>query len=237
MKKKMLAAVLAVSMIALMAAFATSAQAFPSKTVACTGCHSKSTTVKISAVQTANTGGRATYRITVTGPNSLQGWAVLSGSTNLAHATAGSGSFTVADGKTYTIWAVSKTSSSMPYSNSLSISPVAPPAPPTPTPTPTPVPTATPTPTSTPAAKGTAVFLMHFNHPRGVVVRLSNAAAGRTFVGRIGLNNRITFRNVPNGTYVLTVKYPRHRVRVIGRYHVVAGKVTRMAALNTQIDD
>jgi hypothetical protein len=135
----------AIATVVLIGAFATTAQAFPTKTSACTGCHSKNTAVKVTATQTANDGTTATYKVTVAGPNSILGWAVLSGSTNIANATAGTGTFQVPVGKTYTVWGVSKTSSSMAGSNSIAISPTAPVVLP-PEPTTTPVPPRPPSP-------------------------------------------------------------------------------------------
>lgn len=235
MKKKMSAVVIALSVITLMAAFATSAQAHPTYAQSCTGCHSKSTNVKISAVQTANNGVTATYKVTVTGPNPILGWAVLSGSTNLAHASAGTGTFQVAVGKTYAVWGVSKTSGGMPSSNSLSISPVAPPTPPTPTPTGTPVPTTTPGPV-TPGAKSTVIFHMHFEHASSTAFKLKNLSTGRYYTGVTMSGNRIVFRNIPNGTYTFTSRYRMGKVHTIGTYAIARGRAVKVVRRGSEID-
>jgi hypothetical protein len=231
----------AVAAVALMAACATTAQAFPTKTSACTGCHAKATTVKVAVVQTANDGVKATYSITVTGPNAILGWTVLNGATNVANANGGTGTFQVAVGKTYTVWGVSKSATAMASSNSISISPVAPVIPPTPVPTstpvpttppvPTPVPTGTPEPTVTPVGTSTVSMRMHFEHPRGVIVKLKNAETGVVVTGVVNrAHNKVTFKNVPDGTYVLTVKYRNHKTKTVGTYTVSANTIARYVA-------
>lgn len=226
MKKRFMMAVVAA--VVLVTAFATTAQAFPTKTSACSGCHTKSSTVHVSAVQTANNGVKATYRVTVTGPNAILGWTVLDGSTNLANAAAGTGTFQVAVGKTYTVWGVSKSGTAMPYSNSITISPVAPVVV---SPTTTPVPTTTPEPTVTPAAASTVTMRMHFRHPRGSIVRLTNVDTSEVVVGVVNRHhNKVTFRNVPDGVYVLTVKYRNHKTKTVGTYNVAANRITKWVA-------
>jgi hypothetical protein len=216
--------VTAVAAVAMVAAFATTAQAFPDKTSACSGCHTKSTVVNVAPVQTANDGVKATYSITVTGPNSVLGWTVLNGSTMVANATAGTGTFQVPVGKTYTVWGVSK-NGSMPYSNSITISPVAPGV------QPTPVPTATPEPTSAPVPKWTITKRMRFAHRIGMIVRLKNLSTGKRITGKISRSRtKVTFKRVAAGTYVLTTKYKSRKTKTIGKYTVVAGKMTRWVA-------
>lgn len=132
--------------LSLTGAFASTALAHPSYSSACSSCHGSSTAVHVTAVQTANDGVNATYNVTVTSPSTVKGWAVFSGSTNIAYASASTGTFVVADGNTYTVWANDPSSGA----TSIQISPVAPTPPPSPTPTPTPSPTPTPTPVPTP---------------------------------------------------------------------------------------
>jgi hypothetical protein len=234
----------AILAMVVMAAFATTAQAFPTKTSACSGCHTKSTTVHVTAVQTANNGVTATYQVTVTGPNAILGWTVLSGTTNVKNATAGTGTFSVPVGKTYTVWGVSKTSAAMPYSNSITISPVAPVVvvPPTPVPTTTPNPTTTPEPTATPEPTTTPVpvytvgMRMHFEHPKGAVVKLIDVVTGKVFYGHITRShNRITFSNVPAGTYTLTTKYKGHKTKNWGQFIVANGTIHKVVPV--EIDD
>ena len=236
MKKRLI--ITAVLTMVLATALATTAQAFPSKTSACSGCHTQSTTVKVTAVQTANDGVKATYSVTVTGPNPIMGWTVLDGSTNVANATAATGTFQVAVGKTYTVWGVSK-NASMPYSNSITISPVAPvTAPPAPTPEPTATPLPTPEPTATPVAVSTVSLRMHFGHAKRAVVKLTNVETGEVILGTMTrAHNKVTFKNVADGTYVLTVKYKHHKTKKIGTYVVAAGKITKLVPVNTDQDD
>jgi hypothetical protein len=228
----------AVAALALVAAFATTAQAFPEKTSACSGCHNKSAVVGVTAVEAANDGVTATYDVTVTGPNTIFGWAVLSGSTNKANGYGSTGTFQVPVGKTYTVWGVSK-SSSMPYSNSITVSPVAPVVT-APEPTTTPVPTSTPEPTVTPTpATGAAISLrMHFEHAKKTVVKLTNADTGEAFLGSITRkHNRVTFLNVPDGTYVLTTRYKHHKTKKHGTYVVADGKISKVAVAKHHDDD
>jgi peroxiredoxin len=220
--KKRFAATLIVAMLAL-AAFASTAQAHPTYASPCSGCHTKGSAVTVTVVQTANNGVNATYKITVAGPNSLKGWAVLSGVTNVARASGSSGTFTVAVGRTYDVWGVSKSSSSMPYSNAIRISPVAAGT------TGTPVPTSTPTPTSN------VTLRYRFASTRGTVVRLIDPVTGRAFGGVINRTHTgVTFKNVPDGVYNMTVKYRSHKKRTVGQYVVSAGTIKEYVPPSTE---
>ena len=85
---------------------ASSAVAFPTKTKSCSGCHPSKAQVKITLKRLSSTKTTAKYRVTVSGGSGTAGWAVLSGSKNLAHKTASTGTFTVVRGKTVRVWAV-----------------------------------------------------------------------------------------------------------------------------------
>jgi hypothetical protein len=216
-KTRLTLAVAALAAFGAVLGFATTAYAHPTQTVACTGCHGTASVIKLAAVQTANDGTNATYQITITGGSGSEGYAVLSGSTNVAHASASSGSVTVPDGKTYTVWGVDVKDGA----KSVSISPVAPPTPvptPTPAPTPTPTPTSTPTPdptptpTPTPTPAGVCRLALHVasgSHslPR-VTVTLVNVTTDAKFVARTNAKGNVTFAALPYGTY---------KVRVTGR--------------------
>ncbi len=110
---------------ALMLGSASAAYAGPNKTSACANCHGSDPSVAVTVAQTANTGTTATYRVTVANPNGTAGWAVLSGSTNLARGTATTGTFTVPVGATYTVWGASVGGNE--GASSVTINPVTPP--------------------------------------------------------------------------------------------------------------
>jgi len=209
----------AVAAVALVAAFATTAQAFPDKTSACSDCHTKSAVVNVTAIETANDGVNASYSVTVTGPNSILGWTVLNGSTMVANANAGTGTFQVPAGKTYTVWGVSK-SGSMPYSNSITVSPAGT------------QPTATPEPTTTaPVPTWTITKRMRFAHRIGMVAKLKSLDTGKRFTGKISRSRtKVTFKRVPAGTYVLTTKYKSRKTKTIGKYTVANGKISKWVA-------
>jgi hypothetical protein len=93
---------MAVAMIGLMGVFATSAFAFPTKTVACTGCHS-GPNVAVTATLASTSGANATYDFSAPGASAV---VVFDGATKLFTFLTPSGQFTVAAGKTYTLYAV-----------------------------------------------------------------------------------------------------------------------------------
>jgi hypothetical protein len=216
MKRRITTGIPALLAFILAAAFATPAMASPNLGV-CSGCHSLNTAVGVTATQTGNNGTTATYNVTVTGPGSASGWAVYQGSTRITYGSGASGSFSVATGKTYTVYGGNLGSSKL-Y-NSISISPAAatpPPAPtptptptptPNPTPTPTPVPTATPDPTPTPTI-GTVTYRAHFNTHRryykGLKAVLTNTSTGKVYSAAINKSGNAVFQ-VPAGTYRLSV--------------------------------
>ncbi len=117
-------------------AAATTAHAFPDKNNACTGCHGVDTAVVVSASQTSNNGTTATYSVSVSDAygDGVTGWAVFSGTTRVTGAM-GSGSFSVAVGKSYTVYGVAGAGGA--GCNSIVVSPVAPPPPPVDTTPPT----------------------------------------------------------------------------------------------------
>jgi len=107
MKKRLLVSAATIAFVGLMAAFASTAQAYPTQTSPCSGCHSADSAVGVTVSQTANDGTSATYSVTVADPYGMNGWGVFSGSTKLAGTAAGTGTFTVADGASYTVYGVS----------------------------------------------------------------------------------------------------------------------------------
>jgi F0F1-type ATP synthase epsilon subunit len=121
LKKILLASTFALATVALVAAFATSASATPGKTSRCSGCHS-GVNVPVTATQTSNVGGTAAYTVSAPTATAI---AVFDGTTKLFTFTATTGSFSVADGKTYTIYAIEGPTETDGYGTT-SISPVAP---------------------------------------------------------------------------------------------------------------
>ncbi len=152
MKKRLVMAVVLASASAILAGTATTAQAFPSKSASCSSCHGGIVAgVSVRTALLSNNGRTASYRVTVSGGGGAKGWAVFSGSVNKARATASSGTFKVAVGRTYRVWGVVFGTGA----NYRTIRPSAPSAAPAPTSTPAPQPTAQPSPgaTSTPGAR------------------------------------------------------------------------------------
>lgn len=120
MRKGLVLGVLALVMVFAMTSVAVS---YPNK-AACGGCHSVDSAVRVVATETSNNGTNATYSVVVTGPyDGTEGWAVFSGSSNIANGNGASRSFTVAVGSTYTVWGVDDASGGKGGSASVSISP------------------------------------------------------------------------------------------------------------------
>jgi hypothetical protein len=121
MKKRFARPLALLALLGLMAAFASTAQAFPSKTNPCTGCHS-GPNVPVTATLSSVTAAAAVYNVSAPSATAI---AVFDGSTKLATFTATTGQFSVAPGKTYVIYAVTGPSTSNGI-GSTSVSPVAP---------------------------------------------------------------------------------------------------------------
>ena len=102
MNKRLLLPAVLVAFVGLMAGFASSAQAFPTQTSPCTGCHSGAgATISTSLLSTVGT--NATYSFSAPGATAV---AVFDGTTKLFTFTAATGQFTVPTGKTYSLFAV-----------------------------------------------------------------------------------------------------------------------------------
>jgi len=102
MKRRFFVPIAAVALVGLLAAFATTAQAFPTRTTACTGCHS-GINVPVTATLVSTAGLTATYGFNAPGADSV---AVFDGATKIFTFNATSGQFAVTTGKTYTLYAV-----------------------------------------------------------------------------------------------------------------------------------
>jgi hypothetical protein len=96
-------AVVLVVVISAMLGLAATAQALPSYSSQCTGCHSGAG-VSVVATPVSNNGTTAVYNVNVTGGSA---WALFNGSTKLTYASAATGQFSVAVGGTYSVFAVS----------------------------------------------------------------------------------------------------------------------------------
>lgn len=206
------------SAVGLIAAFASNAYALPTKTNVCTTCHAHNAAITVTATELSNNGATATYQIAVAGGSAVKGYAVFSGTTNIASATASGGNIVVAVGQAYTVYGVD----SVDGSDSLVINPLATtPAPtpeptvtPTPTPTPAPEPTITPEPVPTPVPTATATVngtvRIHImaRTGRGVAASTAtivNVATGVSATATADSHGWVTFKNLPYGTYTVTV--------------------------------
>jgi hypothetical protein len=94
--------IMALAAIGFCALFATQALANPTRTTACDGCHS-GPVVPVMATLVSMSGTTAKYSVSAPSANGI---AVFDGSTKLFTFTASPGSFSVAAGKTYNIYAV-----------------------------------------------------------------------------------------------------------------------------------
>ena len=112
---------------ALTIGWASAAYAYTTKSAACATCHGTSAAVTVEAAQTANDGVNATYRVTVSNPYGVAGWAVIADGVNIVRDRSATGTFRVAVGGTYTVWGVSNGAAGE-GAASVQISPVAPPA-------------------------------------------------------------------------------------------------------------
>jgi len=105
----------------LTAAWASAASATPTKTSPCSNCHSGAA-VAVTATQVSVSASTAVYKVSAPTATAI---AIFSGSTKLAYAVATSAQFSVAPGKTYTIYAVKGPTTSDGIGQT-SVSPVAP---------------------------------------------------------------------------------------------------------------
>lgn len=121
MKKRLFVPIAAIALVGLMASFATSASAFPTKTVACTGCHDGAA-IAVSTTLVSTVGTTATYSFNAPGADAV---VVFDGATKLFTFYAASGQFAVTTGKTYTLYAVTGPGTSDGV-GSTTVSPVAP---------------------------------------------------------------------------------------------------------------
>lgn len=111
---------------------ATDAYAKPSYSGTCSSCHG-GPAIAVSTTLVSNTGGNSTYSFTATGADAV---AVFLGSTKLTTVNSSAGQFTVANGQTYTVYAVNGPSTN----GGIGTKTVSPSNPVTPPPTPVPDP-------------------------------------------------------------------------------------------------
>ena len=107
MKRRFLVPIAAVAVFGLMIGFATVAQAFPSRTVACDNCHSGAN-IPVTAIAGATAGTTVTYALDAPGADAI---AVFDGATKVASLGA-SGAFSATVGKPYVVYAVAGPSTS-----------------------------------------------------------------------------------------------------------------------------
>ena len=122
MKKRLLAAVLAIACAGLIVSTAATASATPTKTSRCTGCHS-GPAVAVTATFVSNGTTGATYNVSAP---TATAFAVFDGTTKIGASVIGtSGQIVVPFGKTYTIYAIQGPTNSDGI-GSTTVSPVAP---------------------------------------------------------------------------------------------------------------
>lgn len=103
LRRHRLGAVLVLTVLGTSALFATTAMATPSRTSNCSNCHD-GRNIPVTATLVSNSGAAATYSLSAPTAEYI---AVFSGTTKVAQVTGASGSVTVANGQTYTIYSAS----------------------------------------------------------------------------------------------------------------------------------
>jgi hypothetical protein len=106
-RKHSLAALAAIVVFALTAGSAGSALAHPAETIACSGCHTLSSAVVLSALPISTTTTSTTYSISVNNPFGTNAWAVFAGSTKQAGSAGSTATVTLPNGATYSVFGVS----------------------------------------------------------------------------------------------------------------------------------
>jgi len=102
LRKLTFAAALALAVAGILGVAAQSAYAFPSRTTQCSSCHDGAN-VAVTATLASTAGTTATYNVSAAGADAI---AVFDGATKVATITGTTGQFSVATGKTYTVFAV-----------------------------------------------------------------------------------------------------------------------------------
>ena len=120
-KKRLVLPIALLALFGLMTAFASTAQAFPTKTTPCSGCHS-GPNVPVTATLVSVTPALAIYNVSAPSASAI---AVFDGSTKVITFSANTAQFSVAPGKTYNVFGVTGPTTSDGVGVK-SISPVAP---------------------------------------------------------------------------------------------------------------
>jgi hypothetical protein len=125
-QQRLLVPLAAVLIFGLMAAFASTAMAFPTQTSQCSGCHNVDSSVHLTATFVSATATSTTYSIGVNNPYGLNGWGVFQAGVK-KFGTAGAGSNVVlTNGVAYSIFGVSGDGNGTQGYATLSLTPVAP---------------------------------------------------------------------------------------------------------------
>jgi hypothetical protein len=106
LKRKTVALWAAGAMFALVAGYAATAQAHPTYTSSCSGCHGSTTSITVGTTEQSNDGTNASYKIAITGGSAAKGWTVLEGSTNIGSGSSSGGTVSLKVGHTYAVWGV-----------------------------------------------------------------------------------------------------------------------------------
>lgn len=213
MKKRTMLGATALAAVGLIAAFATNAYAFPTRTTSCAACHSGAA-LTVNASETSNDGTTASYAVSAPGADAI---AVFASGVKVDRISGASGSISVPVGATYELQAVRGPSNTDGW-GSLVVSPAA--TAPVMDPTPVTTPAVDPTPTATPAphpapvttptvdASGTVRIHVMARTGRGIAastVTVTNVSTGIVTTATADPHGRVTFKSVPYGRYTVTV--------------------------------
>ncbi|MBI5231846.1 MAG: carboxypeptidase regulatory-like domain-containing protein, partial [Coriobacteriales bacterium] len=210
MKKGLKIGIVALAAAASLGVFASTAQAFPSRTTACSGCHGGSS-IAITTTLSSNGASAATYKVSASGASYI---AVFNGSSKVTQITGASGNVSIPFGSTYTLYAV-KGPGTGDGLGTKSVKATAPAPAPTPTPTPSPTPTPTPDPTPSPDSTSTPsaerciakIRVLYKNRAAsGAKVTFINEDTGTVYVRRTSRYGWIAPR-LPMGEYKIKIEY------------------------------
>jgi len=216
MRKRLAIPVVIAAAIGLIAGFATTASATPGTSSRCDSCHPANAAVTVSATPVSNDGVTAVYTVAVNNPFGASGWAVY-GASKLSSGSGGGGTISVPVGATYTVYGVSYGSGS--GHAAVSISPAG-----------SGGPVVTPTPPVTPGTGGTTHvetedfkyrFKLGRRGAKGLTAVLQNKNTGVRYTAKVDKKGRTVFRNIPEGTYKLSVKVKGKKFKFKARTVVI----------------
>jgi hypothetical protein len=187
MKKRLAILAFTVAIASLWAGMSAVAFAHPSKPGGCDGCHGTAKSLSVKATLLSNTGGTANYKVDVTSPGNLKGWAVIGAGKNIANAVGASGTFSVPAGKTYDVWAVDPSDGA----RMITIAPAG---------------SAKPqAPTYTASVHVTTVVKGKTRNVASAMVVLKNLATGKKYTKKTTTKGVAALKKLPQGSYSVQV--------------------------------